>query len=530
MDWEEKCALACEEAARTAKTKERAEELRKMGAILHRVPLHPANSFREAVQGLYFLFQFVSDSIGTIDRYLYGYYQKDIESGAITREEAKELLQELFVMINGYTTPTNKWCSDKGGESHFCIGGYTKEGEDGFNDLSKLILEALMEVPVYRPQISLRWTDKTPREVLRYVLDCERKDEYKRIAIAGDPRRIKALVEICGIPYEDAVGYTMVGCNEVALQGSMNYAASPFNGIRCPDRLLYECADEVLKADTFDQFYDLVVREMTRDIDRWIEINNKVNRWYSYDVDMVSTLLFDGPIEKATPMTAGGVKMGLNNFSYVGLVTMIDSLIVLKQFVYDEKVFTMEQFLAMLTANWQGYSDEHLMIERRAKYHGNDYTYANEIAQRFTTSLYEVFADRADCFGYKFLVGDYVGYCAHNAWYGEKLRATPDGRYSGEAISFGGGQSGNKDKEGLTALFNSVARMDPENILQGPAILNVNLDETLIRNDDNFEKTVDVIETYFKNGEFISSLTMYHGRNFWRRKQSRRNMKIFVYV
>ena len=42
-------------------------------------------------------------------------------------------------------------------------------GEDGFNDLSKLIVESLMELPTYIPQVTLRWTEKTPYEVFRYV-------------------------------------------------------------------------------------------------------------------------------------------------------------------------------------------------------------------------------------------------------------------------------------------------------------------------------------------------------------------------
>ena len=58
---------------------------------------------------------------------------------------------------------SDRFC--RGGESHFCIGGYLENGEDGFNELSKLIVESLMELPTWIPQISLRWTKKTPKEV-----------------------------------------------------------------------------------------------------------------------------------------------------------------------------------------------------------------------------------------------------------------------------------------------------------------------------------------------------------------------------
>ena len=48
----------------------------------------------------------------------------------------------------------------RGGESHFCIGGYLPDGSDGFNEVSYLIVESLMELPTYIPEITLRWTKK----------------------------------------------------------------------------------------------------------------------------------------------------------------------------------------------------------------------------------------------------------------------------------------------------------------------------------------------------------------------------------
>ena len=78
--------------------------------------------------------------------------------------------------------------------------------------------------------------------------------------------------------------------------------------------------------------------------------------------------------------------------------------------------------------------------------------------------------------------------------------ATPDGRYTGDALKFGLGQSEGKDRNGLTALLNSIARVDPNAIGCGSTVANIMLDEQLIKNDTNFNKTADLLETYFKNG------------------------------
>ena len=117
----------------------------------------------------------------------------------------------------------------RGGESHFCIGGYLPNGEDGFNELSRLIVDSLMELPTWIPQISLRWTKKTPHEVLRYMLECERNDPNKRIAFVNDEPRIKGLMKYNDNNYDEAVNYTMIGCNEIALPGGIVFGFDQIN-------------------------------------------------------------------------------------------------------------------------------------------------------------------------------------------------------------------------------------------------------------------------------------------------------------
>ena len=91
--------------------------------------------------------------------------------------------------------------------------------------------------------------------------------------------------------------------------------------------------------------------------------------------------------------------------------------------------------------------------------------------------------------------------------FGENTAATPDGRYTGDALKFGLGQSEGKDRNGLTALLNSIAKVDPNAIGCGSTVTNIMLDEQLIKNDTNFNKTVDLLETYFKNGGVHFQLT-----------------------
>lgn len=230
------------------------------------------------------------------------------------------------------------------------------------------------------------------------------------------------------------------------------------------------------------------------------EYDDKYNSVKARDINYLSAPFFHGCIEKAKSPTRGSGDITIASPQYVGIANVIDSLIIVKQFVYDEKIVTMQELIATVQANWSGFENLRTLIIKKGDFFGNDTKRSNSIAQRFYQSLYEFFKDKTNLFGFHWLVGDLIGYNPHHQWFGEKTAATPDGRYTGDALKFGLGQSEGKDRNGLTALLNSIARVDPSAIGCGSTVTNIMLDEQLIKNDTNFNKTADLFETYFKNG------------------------------
>ena len=498
--WENKCVEACMDLAQTTEDEDRKSELLLMAENLKRVPRYPARNFYEAVQSLYFCFDFLTDSIGTPDRYLYKFYVNDIKNGTLTNEEAKELIQELFIRIQSFTPITSDRFT-RGGESHFSVGGYTLEKEDGYNELSELILCALMELPLFIPQASLRWTPKTPFETLLHVMDLARKDPHKRIAFVIDEPRIKAFMENCGTSWEDAVNYTMVGCNEPALQGGMWGGSCSSNPVKGIEDTLYNRQEDIINANTFDEFYAIFEEQLQKRMKRGQEIDDGFNYARSKDVNVLGSLFLKGCIESGTPLTSGGSIGFAGMGGGPGIVCTIDSLAIIKQFVYDEKIVSMKELLTALENNWEGYEELRNLILKKGKFFGNDYETSNEVARRYTTSIREYAKDKTNIFGRKYLAGNLCGYNPHNVFFGKLTKATPDGRFAGDPFSvIGICQNDGKDREGLSALLNSIAQYDPTHHFCGASVTNVNLEETLIYDDENFEKTVKMIETYFRQG------------------------------
>lgn len=506
IKWAHKCSQRAFELSETVENFEYKNNLKKLSKALLNVPENKPTSFYEAVLAIYVCFSADPDSVGTLDRYLTPFYEADKKNGVITREEAKEYLQELFLMLQAATN-VKAFQFTRGAESHFCIGGYLPNGEDGFNDLSSLILESLMELPTWIPQVTLRWTKKTPKEVFKYALDCERKDPHKRIAFQNDEKRIKCYTEICGFPFEKAVEYTTVGCNEPAFLGAITGSNSKINFARSIETLFHKNSEKITNIESFDQFYELYLKELFVDLDVAYEYDDKYNKERAKDINYLSSLFFQGCIEKAKSLTQGAGDIVISSPMCIGITNVIDSLIVVKQFVFDEKIITMNELVFALKADWKGYEELHALILKKGDFFGNDTERSNYVAQKLYQSLYEYLKDKTNLFGYHFLIGDLIGYHTHHKFFGERMEATPDGRYKGDSLKFGLGQSEGKDRNGLTALLNSIAKVDPNAIACGSTVTNITIDEQLIKNDDNFDKTVDMLETYFKNGGVHFQLT-----------------------
>lgn len=495
--WAHKCSEKAISVAQKAKNEDYRENLKKLSEGLKKVPENKAESFYEAILSLYVCYSYIPDSIGLIDRYLYPYYKSDIEAGVLNEEEAGAYLQELFLMLQA-RIPITSDRFYRGGESHFCIGGYLENGEDGFNELSRLIVDSLMELPTWIPQISLRWTDKTPHDVLRYMLDCERKDPNKRIAFVNDAPRIKGLMKYNDISYEEAVNYTMIGCNEIALPGGIVFGFDQINILRSVENIFYKRSEEIIHAKSFDDFFDIYKEELFNDLWEANDIGKSLQDIRNRDTNIVSNIFIEGCIEKAksiSPQSARFLAVGI----LIGLPNVIDSISITKQFVFDKRLISMSELVAAIKNNWSGYEDLRTVIMKKGYFFGNDDDCSNAIANKFFKALDE-WNNTENYLGKKWMFGNLVGYNEHHKFFGDATKATPDGRYDGDMLTFGIGQGGGKDRKGLTALLNSVAKCDPYNILTGPSVTNIMLDEQLIKKDENFEKLVYLFENYFKMG------------------------------
>ena len=493
------CAAECRRLAAAEKDASRKAALLEMAVRCDRVPMNPAQTFDEGVQAVFFCYDFLSDAIGRLDQYLAPLYFADLAAGRTTRDRAAERLQELFIFIDAHT-PHASVNYDKGGECHMTVGGLATDGSDGWTDFSRLVVEACLACDLKRPEMSFRWHPGTKREVLRFMLDCERRDPNKRIAFDGDVPRVAAFEKRFGFPPELARDYCITGCNEPTFMGGFSCGGFHMNAARCIQRVFAERRAAALACRTWDEFAALFEQEFRRDLEEADALSKEFNAIRARDCNVLSALFMAGCVERAESPTRGGASRLVPVIDLLGTPNLIDSLCIVRQFVFDERRCTMAELADALAADWKGHEKLRDEIRREGKFYGANDPFTNEMA-RFVHSVAGRFAEgRRDWFGMPLTFGNHTGYNDNSAKFGRLTGATPDGRHAGEFLSFGGGPAGGHGPDAATSVLLAAAQMDPMGVMCGTSILNLSIPESTVTDEGDFEKLVILVETYFRKG------------------------------
>lgn len=165
-----------------------------------------------------------STSLGRVDQYLYPYFQRDIECGRITAQDAFELFSCFMLKCSEviWYTPsaTAKYFAGYMPFINMCASGIKRHGGDSVNELTYLIMDAVRQIKLYQPTLACRIHNLSPRKYLNKIAD---------VIAAGagmpachfDDAHIKMMLRK-GYSYEDACDYCLMGCVEEQRSGRVH--------------------------------------------------------------------------------------------------------------------------------------------------------------------------------------------------------------------------------------------------------------------------------------------------------------------
>ncbi|MDH7554373.1 MAG: formate C-acetyltransferase/glycerol dehydratase family glycyl radical enzyme [Spirochaetota bacterium] len=511
-------AQKAREMAGKTKRRKRAEELLEIARICEKVPEFPAETFHEAVQSLYFIHLVTqiesggnSVSIGRIDQILYPFYEKDMKSGRITQDKARELISLLFIKMNEIWNVLEE-AYIPGGEGaegkttqNVTIGGVDRQGNDVTNELSYIVLDAYADIRTVQPNFSVRISKKTPKEFLIKAV------EYARDGVLmhffNDEIVIETLMK-AGHSLEDARDYALVGCVEPNAQGKCfgSTFAVQFSGIKCVEFALsngvdnifgYKSGIETGDPTTFHTFddvwnaYDRQVKHFMNQMARGMEILDKTIA--EHVPSPFASVMIDGCIEKGKDLTSGGAVYNSTGVQLIGFANIVDSLYGVKKAVYDQKYCSISELAQWLYDDWQDVEDKRVYFFRKIPKFGNDNDEVDGLGIKVLEHFCDTVSSHKNFRGGTFWPGVFV--VGFHISFGAFTGATADGRHAGDVLGNGLTPTTGNAISGPTAIMNSITKLPLTKIYNG-----ANLNMRFNGNKISTEHLAYLIETYFTKG------------------------------
>lgn len=506
---------------------ERKIELLEISRICSKVPYEPAETFREAVQSVWFIqliLQIESNghslSYGRFDQYMYPYYNRDIKNGTIKESEALELLTCLWIKtltINKVRSQAHT-LSSAGSPMYqnVTIAGQTIDKKDAVNDLSFLVLKSVAQTRLTQPNLTVRYHKNINKHFLDECVEVMRLG-FGMPALNNDEIIIPSFMD-WQVKEEDAYNYSAIGCVETAVPGKWGYRCTGMSYINFPRMLLctmnngvdltsnkrftkgygyfteMESYEELLKA------WDKTIREITR---YSVIVENVIDKASERDVpDILCSALTDDCIARGKTIKEGGAVYDFISGLQVGIANMADCLAAIKKLVYEEKKITRQELWDAILDDFSSPENKKIqeMLIREAPKYGNDDDYVDQLIVEAYDSYIEEIEKYPNTRYNRGPIGGirYAGTSSISANVGQGMStmATPDGRNAFEPLAEGCSPAHNSDKNGPTAVFKSVSKLRT-NKITGGVLLNQKMTPQMLSTEENRQKLELLIKTFF---------------------------------
>jgi formate C-acetyltransferase len=501
------------------KNKARKDEFETMAGICERIPANAPKTFWEALQYYWFVHLGVITELNTwdsfnpgrLDQHLYPFYKRDIESGLLTEEKARELLQSFWIKFNNQPAPPKVGITAKESNTYtdFCLinlGGVKENGDDAVNELTYILLDVIEEMRLLQPSSMIQVSKKNPDKFIKRALQII-KTGYGQPSIFNTDAIIQEMLRH-GKSIEDARNGGASGCVETGAFGKESYILTGYfnlvkvlevtlhNGVDPNSRKLIGIATgDPASFKTYKEFFEAYKKQLNHFIDIKIKGNVIIEQLYAqYLPAPFMSVLIDDCITNGKDYNNGGARYNTSYVQGVGVGTITDSLTSIKYNVFDKKKFTLPEMMKALQNNYTG--SEHLrdvMLNSTPKY-GNDNDYADAILKDIFEAFFESVDGRPNTKGGYFRI-NLLPTTSH-VYFGSKIGATPDGRFAELPVSEGISPVQGADVNGPTSVLKSAAKID--HLRTGGTLLNQKFTPQIFDDEDSIDKIVSLIRSYFK--------------------------------
>lgn len=510
-----------EEMAKEERDSKRKEELLHIAENCRWIPAHKPRTFEEALQMYWFIHIGVISELNTwdsfcpgrLDQHLYPFYKKEVGEGTLTEEKAKELLQCFWVKFNNQPAPPKVGITleESGTYTDFANingGGLTKEGRDGVNDITYLVLDVIEEMRLLQPSSNIQVSRLNPDKFIKRACKIIRTG-------FGQPSIFNADVVIeemlrAGKSIEDARCGGTSGCVETGAFGKEAYILTGYfnlpkileitlnNGLdpRTGKKIGLETGDPAV-FETYEELFEAYKKQINHFIDIKIRGNQVIEKLYADRMPApFMSVVIDDCIKNAKDYNTGGARYNTRYIQGVGIGTITDALTAIKYQVYDKANITMEDMLQALKDNFEGHEFIYNLVQNKTPKYGNDDDYADDIMQQIFNAYYDAVNGRPTVNGGTYRIDMLPTTC--HVYFGKVMGASPDGRKANAPLSEGISPSKGADRFGPTAVVKSASKMD--HVRTGGTLLNQKFTPGILEGEVGLNNLVHLVRAYFKLG------------------------------
>lgn len=541
-----------------------------MAEACRRVPKYPADHLLEAAQSYWFLYTLLSSGgelipLGRLDQYLFPYYQKDIESGFITKDEARDILGSFLVKFNerviydtrsihthwdiggiasdwGYLddegirqekmtcdelywhedepvdSPHNKFFGQETNNACMTavLGGVMRDGKDATNEVSYELLALMDEMNLLFPTFGVRIHEKTPKDFLNETAKILTHGQGEPI-IYNDTAILRGYEKL-KIPMEDAREYSSDGCWETVIPGKTNFVYHVVYVLQCLEYVLNDGRSvktgqvesirtgDVASFQTFEEVYQAFRRQMEFHMQmQWDAFEHGLGTTALVAPDPLFSALSEHCVETGEDYYGDGAEYQSRMILMAGFANAVNALMVIKKIVFEEQHLTLSELNDALHANWQGCERLHAYICNRVAKYGNDDDAADSIGCRVIGDYAAKLRELREQSKYFDLMGGIGTFHVYAAW-GDRTSASADGRYNYDALAPNYSPVPGTDKRGPLAALESSFKADLSDFMGGtPVDITINANE--FEGKAGIERLRTIIRTFCEQGGQILTVS-----------------------
>ena len=300
------------------------------------------------------------NGLGRLDMVLLPYYTEDIQKGVLTRDTAKALIREMCLILGRDMKAKSRALIGDTGQ-YILLGGVDQNGNTIQNDLTEIFLEVFTELRVPDPKLILRVNTKTSDVIWRKAIDCILTGCGSPLII-NEEKVMKGMMEF-GYDSKDVWNFGTSACWEPLIIGKSFDQNNPFLNLPVIDSL----NGLIGKCNTYESFAQLMsaYKEALKQ-----QVLNHIHD-VKFDCSPLYTLFFDDCIKRQKDFSEGGAAYAYHGVQIVSFPNLINSLLNLKAYVFEQKLFSLDECAKALKANFKGYEDMRKVLLNNPKKFGS---------------------------------------------------------------------------------------------------------------------------------------------------------------